>query len=130
MSQKTMTLTEWQGQVRERTSSVLAGRRAQPLALLNRRVECNPEPWMALHSRAIPFATACFLQLKRGHGEVNGTTHIRLTHMVRHIDSLADEWRGETAMRYRELRRLIAEVDPESLPARDEMDHRHQPHGQ
>lgn len=129
MPQRTsMTLTEWQSQVRTRTESMLAGRRAQPLALLNRKVDNNPEPWQALCSGAIPFATACYMQLQLGYGEVNGTTHARLMRMVRYIDSRATDWRGKALEQYRELRRLIGEIDPEALPERDEMDRQHQLH--
>jgi hypothetical protein len=121
-----MTLTVWQNAVRERTKSRLAGRTAQPLALLNREVTGNPEPWKALCSGAIPFATACYLQLQQGDGEVSHTTHNRLNRMVRYIDSRADDWSGVAAEQYRELRQLIGEIDPEALPERDEMDRQHQ----
>lgn len=129
MPQRTpMTLTEWQRQVRVRTDSMFAGRRAQPLALLNREVENNPEPWQALCTHVIPFASACFMQIKLDYGEVNGSAHRRLIRMVRYIDVRAEagDWRGEAIPQYRELRRLIAEVDPESLPERDEMDRQYQ----
>ena len=113
MPKRTMTLTDWQTQVRARTASVLEGRKAQPLALLNVHVENNPEPWQALCSKAITFATACFKQLQLGYGEVNNTTHANLN-------------RGEALEQYRELIRLIGEIDPEALPGRDEMDRQHQ----
>lgn len=129
MPKRTMTLTDWQTQVRARTASVLEGRKAQPLALLNVHVENNPEPWQALCSKAITFATACFKQLQLGYGEVNNTTHANLNRMVRYIDSRAEDWRGEAAEQYRELRRLIGEIDPEALPGRDEMDRQHQLQG-
>lgn len=119
-----MTLTEWQNEVRTRTESMLAGRRAQPLALLNRKVNNNPEPWQALCMRVIPFAAACLLQIRRGYGEISDTTHRQLAKMIRYIDNraAAGDWRGEALAQYRELRRLIAEIDPEALPERDEMD--------
>ncbi len=126
MPTRTMTLTEWQNEARRRTDSVMRGGRAKPLALLNVHVENNPEPWQALCSKAITFATACFRQLQLGYGEVNGTTHSQLGKMVRYIDSRAEDWRGEAAEQYRELRRLIGEIDPEALPGRDEMDRQHQ----
>lgn len=121
---KPMTLTEWQNAVRERTEGMQAGRRVQPLALLKRDVIANPEPWQALCSRAIPFAAACYKQIQLGIGEV-GASHSRLRSMIRWIDSRADMWKGEAAEQYRELRRLIGEVDPEALPERDEMDRAH-----
>ncbi len=122
MPQRTMTLTVWQNEVRRRTQSVMQGKRAQPLALLNVHVESNPEPWKALCSQAIPFATACYSQLRRGHGEVNDTAHSRLGRMVRDIDSGVGTMNDKAVEQYRELRQLIAEVDPEALPGRDEMD--------
>jgi hypothetical protein len=120
-----MTLTVWQSEVRKRTESVMNGRRAQPLALLNISVVSNPEPWQALCSHAIGYAVACAEQLRRGTGEISEISHCRFNRMIRWIDEHIDGWRGEAVEQYRELRRLLAEIDPEQFPARDEMDRDH-----
>ncbi len=116
-----MTLSEFQLQARERSNKVFAGRAAQPLALLNREVTANPEPWQALCSGAIRFATACCIQIQRGNGEISSGNR-RFRQMIRWIDESIERWNGEVKEQYRELRRLLAEIDPECLPERDEMD--------
>lgn len=116
-----MSISEFQTAARERSTKVFAGRPAQPLALLNRNVIANPEPWQALCSGAIRYATACCLQIQRGNGEVNGRNR-RFHQMIQWIDDSIEHWNDEARQQYRELRRLLAEIDPECLPQRDEMD--------